>query len=748
MSNLGPGITFRETMQGGFMLGETDPVKGHQAGKQQSIQLAMHATITIDDLGKFISDPQHGGHIIGAIDFAPLGLALPATFGAFNLFSPADDAHTRHMIYELAFSAHGKQYYLAGRKVVRNESSFDLWSDTTTLYTTLHEGPDKNAPIVGAGILSLGSIALMKLLTTVRAINTSSPTDGAAVIARFGQFFSKKLFNTYITTPSLAIPINEPSELPLPSSTERWDVVVIGSGFGGAVSACRFAQAGQRVLVLERGRRWDYNQLPRSKNGDNWRWDHRQPEQSNGWLDLRLFNKVGVAQGAAVGGGSQIYANISVEAPPHAFTAAWPDGVTHASLKPYYDRVGEFMDVTPVPLNQIPERTRLMQEAATAIGAADRFRQIGLAVSFDPEKSWDGRQPLDRSESSRFINRHGVEQGTCYHCGMCDIGCDVKAKNTLDLNYLAVAEQHGCEIRPLHLVSHIERHDGGYVIHYERIDKQRRIAGTVFANRVVLAAGSLGSTELLLRCRDQYGTLPDISNQLGRRWCTNGDFLTPAFYTNRQPFPSRGPTITSAIDFLDGSRNGHQFWVQDGGIPDILDAWLQQYAQKKPANALDGVLQSWLVGASRKNAPLDNMMPWFAQGIDKPDGQFRLKRRWMLFGERELQLDWNISSTEPLIEEIINTHKALSAATGGEPVVPASWTRARYLLTPHPLGGCAMGNSSAQGVVDRKGEVFGYPGLHVIDGAIFPGAIGVNPSRTIAALAEFCVEQILTGSRP
>lgn len=745
MSKSGPGITFRETMQGGFSLNHTDPLAGSEAGKQQSVQLAMHATITIDDLEQFISHPDHGGHIVGVIDFPPLGTGIVAERGVFNLFSPAHDPNTKHMIYELGFSANGQDYYLAGRKIVRNETRLDLWSDTTTLFTTLHAGRDARAPVVGAGILGLGPVALMKLLTTLRAINTSTPDDTVRVIARFGQFFSRELFDSYVRTPSFAAASTTAS--PVSPATERWDVVVIGSGFGGAVSACRLAQAGQRVLVLERGRRWDYNKLPRHANDKSWRWDYRQPEQSNGWLDLRLFSKIGVAQGAAVGGGSQIYANISVEAPPAAFEHGWPEGIRYETLKPYYDRVGEFMDISPVPLNQWPERTRLMKEAANAVGAGDRFRQVGLAVSFDPELEWDGRQALDRSRSSSFINRHGVTQGTCYHCGLCDIGCDVKAKNTLDLNYLAVAEQHGCEIRPLHLVSHIEPQGAGYIVHFNRLENAKRSAGQVYADRVVLAAGSLGSTELLLRSRDQYATLPRLSRQLGRSWCTNGDFLTPAFYTDRQPFPSRGPTITSAIDFLDGSRNGHRFWIQDGGVPDLLGAWLQRYLAREPDMALDRIMQRWVRESSQQNAPLENMMPWFAQGVDQPDGQFRLRRRWWLFGEQELQLDWDVTTTAPLIDAIVTSHKELSAATGGRPVVPASWTHARYLITPHPLGGCAMADSAEQGVVDRKGEVFGHPRLYVIDGAMFPTAIGVNPSRTIASLAEFCVEHIIKEAR-
>jgi cholesterol oxidase len=129
-------------------------------------------------------------------------------------------------------------------------------------------------------------------------------------------------------------------------------------------------------------------------------------------------------------------------------------------------------------------------------------------------------------------------------------------------------------------------------------------------------------------------------------------------------------------------------------------------------------------------------MPWFAQGVDAGDGTLRLRHRWLLFGERILDLDWDIAGSEALVDAIVAMHRRLTVATGGTAVVPPSWGLFKYLITPHPLGGCGMGMSREDGVVDHRGAVFGYPGLYVIDGAIIPGALGVNPSRTIGALAE------------
>src|SRR5712692_8941505 len=278
----------------------------------------------------------------------------------------------------------------------------------------------------------------------------------------------------------------------------NFDVIVIGSGFGGAITACRLAEAGYRVLILERGRRWEKTNYPR-KPEDPWTWSDAHPERQNGWLDLRLFPHMAVAQGAAVGGGSLIYANISAVPPEHIFDAGWPPEITWQEMTPYYKTVGDFMNVQPVPDGQWPLRMQLMKEAADKIGEGGRFRKLELAVSFDPDWRYDLPDAIDPKRSGRFVNAQGVEQGTCVHLGNCDIGCEVDAKNTLDRNYLAWAERKGADIRPLHLVAGIEPIDGGYRVHYDALGGGERRPGNVTAGRVVVAAGSLNSTELLLR---------------------------------------------------------------------------------------------------------------------------------------------------------------------------------------------------------------------------------------------------------
>ncbi|HCE40590.1 MAG TPA: GMC family oxidoreductase, partial [Alcanivorax sp.] len=278
--------------------------------------------------------------------------------------------------------------------------------------------------------------------------------------------------------------------------------------------------------------------------------------------------------GAGVGGGSLIYANVSIEPPAHVFERGWPEAIEPTTLRDHFRTVGRMLNVQTLPDRQWTPRTRLMHESADRLGQGHRFRVVPQAITFDPDwhAGLDDAHGYHRSKA--WTNDQGQRQGTCVHCGNCDLGCPVQAKNTLDLNYLARAEEQGAEIRALHQVRWIRPLDGGeYEVGVRDLDARawRRIQ----ARRVVVAAGSVGSTELLLRCRDQYKTLPRLSRALGQGWTSNGDFMTPAFYDDREIRPTRGPTITSAIDYLDGSDRGARYFVEDGGIPDLLGNWLE-----------------------------------------------------------------------------------------------------------------------------------------------------------------------------
>jgi cholesterol oxidase len=516
------------------------------------------------------------------------------------------------------------------------------------------------------------------------------------------------------------------------------DVVVIGSGFGGAITAARLAARGYKVIVLERGRRWGTN-YPRALN-DPWVWDVSQPEQRNGWFDFRIFPNMTVVQGAGVGGGSLVYANISIVANPDTFANGWPPEITPGELAQYYQKVGQMLDVQRVPQPQWPERTKMIHEGAQNLGVPNKFRPLELAVTFDQNWSYDLPDPHNLSHSKSFTNAQGQQQGTCVHLGNCDVGCEAKARNTLDLNYIPLAEKHGADVRPLHLVDKIETTADGYRVSFDIIDPatHTRTPGTVTSRLVIVGAGSMGSTELLLKCRDKHASLPLINQNLGKGWSSNGDFLTPSLHLRRIK-PTRGPTITAAIDLLDGSINGKDIFIEDGGLPDVARMALDQIALQPVTDTRVQALVDSVRLLTRLNA-LDGIMPWFAQARDAADGTITWKNGAMF-------LDWNIAASQATMQTVVDTHVDLAHRAHGFPMVPLTWTSSKDLITPHPLGGARMGSTAAFGVVNHMGEVFGYRNLFVTDGAIVPKAIGLNPSRTIGALAERCAKLIADEGR-
>ena len=516
--------------------------------------------------------------------------------------------------------------------------------------------------------------------------------------------------------------------------SETFDAIVVGSGFGGSITACRLSQKGMKVLLLERGRRWTPAEYPR-KPGDAWFYDGRRPEKQHGWLDLRFFKRMIVAQAAGVGGGSLAYSSVLLEAHPSCFEHGWPEEMSYTELKPYYDTVAQMLRLQTIPDGQLTPRLKLTREAAEKVGHGQRFGKAPLAVSFSHDWHYGLEELFDARHSRAFVNDQGQQQGTCVHLGNCDIGCDVQAKNGLDLTYVPLAERHGCAVRPLHVVRGIEPQGGGYRVTFDRIADTSLVHGEALATHVFLAAGSLGSTEILLRARDEHATLPKISSQLGHRWSPNANVLSMATYKDAERVrQSVGPTIGSVVDFMDGVVTGDRFVVEDDGFPNLLLNTLR--AAHDASEGMAGSLPEELDAALQGDGAARGLMLWLGAGVDAGDGELVLDRHWLPPFRRELDLRWSAEHSSGVIEAIRVMHRKMSEATGGHMREFGDGRIFGRLLTLHPLGGCRMAATPEGGVVDHRGQVFGYPNLYVVDGAIVPVPIGRNPSHTIAALAE------------
>ncbi|MFZ5449940.1 MAG: GMC family oxidoreductase [Thermodesulfobacteriota bacterium] len=514
----------------------------------------------------------------------------------------------------------------------------------------------------------------------------------------------------------------------------EYDVVVVGSGFGGAITGCRLAQAGRSVCILERGRRWRKEDFPRTTGQIArafWR-----PGKTSGFIDYRVFKNIDVIQGSGVGGGSLHYFNVHLRTPQQIFVKPeWPVQINRPIMDPYYDLVQDMLDAVPLipPAGLgLPARTEAFLSAAKGAGRQPELLHIAVYTG-----------------SPRENPHGGVPQSPCDYSGNCLLGCQVHAKNTLDLNYIPLAETHGGEVFPLHLVDKIEpMGDQGYRVHFARYDPddpQRRESGAVVGRQVVLAAGTLGTNELLLRCREVHRTLPGLSPALGQRFSGNGDFLLAGTMgANRVVDPARGPSITAVADF---STPANQIHIEDLGFPDPF-VWMLEGAIPTSGRIRNLVLslKNYLLaslglhgGSSRISFELGRLftggetarfLPYLGMGTDAADGRCRLQNG-------RIDIAWSHRRSRQMFREMEDALKTLSRELEGCYVTSILWQwPLRKLLTAHPLGGCVMSEAPEKGVVNQWGQVWGYPNLYVADGSIIPTALSVNPAMTISALAE------------
>ncbi|MBX6382775.1 MAG: GMC family oxidoreductase [Microbispora sp.] len=548
---------------------------------------------------------------------------------------------------------------------------------------------------------------------------------------------------------------------------EHVDAVVVGSGFGGAVAAYRLAEAGLSVVVLERGRAYKPGDFPRgpAQLGRAF-WD--PAEGLYGMFDIWSFSGCDSVVASGLGGGSLIYANVMLrkdedwfvhEQPlPGGGYESWP--VTRADLDPHYDAVERMIGVTPYPLNHPGYddtlKTLAMRDAAAELGLD--WRLPPLAVSFAPSPGAEPARGVPLTDPA-YGNLHGAPRRTCRLCGECDIGCNDGAKNSLDHTYLSAARRHGADLRTLHEVRRIRpRVGGGYDVEYvehmpnddEPGEARPRWTGphTISCDRLVLAAGTFGTSYLLLKNRAAF---PGLSRTLGTRFSGNGDmlaFLLRATDRSRtRPIrASHGPVITSAIR-LDDGPDGRGAYIEDGGYPEFVD-YLVEGADLGPgriARFLLRRLRNVFTHDANMSAEFADLigrgelsgasLPLLGMGRDIPDGELRLR-------DGRLDVDWPAKTSEEHYERLRAIMRKIGDVLGAEYADSPRWWRKR-IVTVHPLGGAPMGRHPGEGVCDPYGEVFGFPGLYVADGAVLPGPVGANPSLTIAALADRMCTRIL-----
>jgi cholesterol oxidase len=526
------------------------------------------------------------------------------------------------------------------------------------------------------------------------------------------------------------------------SEQADYDWVIIGSGFGGSVSALRLAEKGYSVAVLEAGRRFRDEDFAKST------WDARRflwaPSLGlKGILRLTPFKDIFIASGAAVGGGSIVYANTLYRAKPAFFVnpqweglADWAD-----ALQPHYDTAERMLGVNVVPRES--DGQKLLAEMGAAFGVADTFRRTPVGVYF-------GKPGVDTPDP--FFGGEGPVRRGCTFCGACMVGCREGAKNTLLKNYLWFAEKRGVEvvaettvvdIRPLGPGDGSE----GYAITTERsgtwIPGRRR---TIIARGVVVSAGALGTNRLLARCK-LNGSLPRLSDRLGKLVRTNSESLLavtmPKGKGAARPWndvaigASIHPSADTHIEFVTYGRHGDSMsllsTVLTGNGTRLTRPlrWLGTVI-RRPVTFLRSL---WPFGWSRRSLLLLVM-----QSLDNAMS-FEAKRG--LFGRVSLSTRQDPEKPNPtFIEEGNKAAEWVAQKTGGYAQSIVLEALANVPSTAHILGGAVIGKDAKTGVVDSCGRAFGYQNLLVCDGSIVPANPGVNPSLTITALAEHVMSAV------
>jgi cholesterol oxidase len=530
-----------------------------------------------------------------------------------------------------------------------------------------------------------------------------------------------------------------------------FDFVVIGSGFGGSVSAMRLAEKGYRVLVLERGKRYNNSDFPKT-NWNVFKSIWLPALRCFGILGINFLDDIMILNGSGVGGGSLVYASTHLE-PADAFYEApeW-QGLADwkAELAPHFATARQMLGVTPNP--RLGPADHLLQDIAQSLGQEETFSPTPVAIFFG--------EPGE-SVPDPYFDGSGPDRAGCIYCGGCMVGCRYNAKNTLDKNYLYFAEKYGGEIRPEANVLDIRplaegQADGArYEVIYERTSDWiwKRRAG-VRARNVVISAGVLGTNDLLLRCRDETQSLPALSAQLGQMVRSNSEALMGVTAREEREDFSQGVAITShfwiddvtSVEPVRYSR-GASFMRNlavplvdlEGGPRQRLLRFLQ-FVLRNPRDFLKvRLLPDWA---------RDSTILLVMQTLENRMHLRRGRSVWTLFRrglvserDRSLPIPAVIAAGREVVEAFAERIDGIPQSTINEVLLDTP-------STAHILGGCGIARDESRGVVDERQEVFNYPGLYVADGSVIPANLGVNPTLTITAMAERAMSLIPPAESP
>jgi cholesterol oxidase len=528
--------------------------------------------------------------------------------------------------------------------------------------------------------------------------------------------------------------------------TEKiYDYIIIGSGFGGSVSAMRLTEKGYSVLVIEQGKRYRDPDFA-TTNWKFWKYLWLPALRCFGILQISILKGVMILHGRGVGGGSLGYANV-LEVPSDEMFAnpSWKHLANWKEiLRPHYDTARRMLGVVRNPHRG--KADEILQEIAETRGTVETFRATEVGVFFGPE----GQEIPDP-----YFEGQGPSRTGCTFCGGCMIGCRYNAKNTLPKNYLYFAEKNGAEVLAesevvdVKLLNHNNPDEPRYEVYYHSstawlIKKQH----TMKTRNVIFSAGVLGTLKLLFKCRDINGSLPNISQKLGELVRTNSEALMGVIHRDDTVNYSKGIAITSIVQADEVTR------VEPVRYPD--GSSLMRFISAPLIYAQGGVFKRLLLTAwAFLRHPIDSLRTHFLPGwarrgtillvMQTVDNHMQMKfgRSGYTLFRRGLVAEPDPEHTIPArIDAAHEVTWAFAKKTGGIPMGSLGENILNLPTTAHILGGCSFGQNATEGVIGLDCQIHNYPGLYVVDGSIMPANPGVNPSLTITALAEYAMNGI------